>query len=128
MLIAYLTTDEVNQHLALQMADECGETLVLVAPCDPPPDEEFDAVVYDWDHLPAPRQQAILAELLAGRSPGPAAVHSYSMEEESVEVLSQQGIAVYRTLQPEVFRLLFWVRRLRELRMRHEGLADAVNV
>lgn len=106
MLIAYLTTDEVNQHLALHMAEECGETVCLLTPSDPPPDEDFDAIVYDWDYLPVRRQQAILAELSAGRSRRPVAVHSYNLEEDCAEALRRQDVAVYRALQPEVFRLL----------------------
>jgi hypothetical protein len=106
MLIAYLTTDEVNQHLAVNLAEECGETVCLVMPSDPPPDEDFDAVVYDWDYLPAPRQQVILAELLAGRPSRPVAVHSYNLEEDCAKALRRQGVAVYRVLEPEVFQLL----------------------
>ncbi len=106
MLIAYLTTDEVNQHLALQIAEECGETLCPLSLNDVPPDSKFDALVYDWDHLPRQRQQAILAVLLAGRALLPVAVHSYNLEEDLVQPLRRQGVAVYRTLQPEIFRLL----------------------
>jgi hypothetical protein len=106
MLIAYLTTDEVNQHLAMHMAEGCGETVCLLTLSDPPPDEDFDAVVYDWDYLPAARQQAILAELLAGRSHRPVAVHGYNLEDDCVEALRRQHVAVYRVLQPEVFQLL----------------------
>jgi hypothetical protein len=106
MLIAYLTTDELNQHLALQMAEECGETLCPLWLSDAPPDGEFDAVVYDWDYLPAQRQQAILAALLASRAPHPVAVHGYNVDEDCVEALRGQSVAVYRRLQPEVFRSL----------------------
>jgi hypothetical protein len=53
MRIAYLSTDEVNVHLAEAMAAGCGLTLCPLAPKDPPPDEEFDALLYDWDSWPA---------------------------------------------------------------------------
>jgi hypothetical protein len=106
MLIAYLTIDEVNQQLAMQMADECGETVCLLTPNDPPPDEDFDAVVYDWDYLPVQRQQSIRADLLAGRSRRPVAVHGYNLKEDYVEALRRQNVAVYRALQPEVFQSL----------------------
>ena len=104
MLIAYVTTDEVNEQLALQMAEESGETLCPLAPCDGPPDEDFDAVVYDWDYLPAQLQQTILAELLDGKAPWPAALQSYHIDHGCVKALRRQNIAVYRTLQPKMFR------------------------
>jgi hypothetical protein len=106
MLIAYVTTDEVNEQLALQMAEESGETLCPLSPSDAPPDEDFDGAVYDWDCLPAQRQQAILAQLLTGQGPCLAAVHGYNVDYGCVEALRKQNVAVYRTLQPEVFRRL----------------------
>jgi hypothetical protein len=106
MLIAYVTTDEVNEQMALQMAGQSGQTVCSLSPADPPPDEDFDAAVYDWDYLPGQRQQAIRAQLLAGQAFGPAAVHGYSMEDEFVEALRKHNVAVYRTLQPELFRRL----------------------
>ena len=106
MLIAYVTTDEVNEQLALQMAEESGETVCPLSPNDAPPDDDFDAAVYDWDYLPVQRQQATLAQLLAGQAPRRAVVHSYSLDEDCVKALRQRKVAVYRTLQPEVFRRL----------------------
>src|SRR5260370_21626393 len=87
MLIAYLTTDEVNQYLAMQMAEECGQTLCLLSLSHAAPDGVFDAAVYDLDHLPARRQQALLGEMLAGRAAHPMAVHSYNLADECVEAL-----------------------------------------
>ena len=104
MLIAYVTTDEVNEQLALQMAEENGETLCPLSPCDAPPDEDFDAVVYDWDYLPVQLQQGILAGLLAGEAPCPAVLHGYNVDHGCVSALRRQNVAVYRTLRPEVFR------------------------
>ena len=106
MLIAYLTTDEVNQDLAMLMAEECGQALCLLSLSHAPPNGEFDAAVYDLDHLPAQRQQAILGEMLAGRAAHPVAVHSYNLEDDCVEALRRQAVTVYRTLQSEVFREL----------------------
>jgi hypothetical protein len=105
-LIAYLTTDEVNEYLALQMAEENGETLCPLSPCDAPPDEDFDAAIYDWDYLSVQHRQAILAEHLAGHAPWPAAVHGYNLDDDCVKALRKQNVAVYRTLQPELFRRL----------------------
>jgi hypothetical protein len=152
MLIAYLTTDEVNQDLALRMAEECGITLCLLSPSDPPPNGKSDAVLYDCDSLPGEQWQAILAELLAGQGLQPVAVHSYNLDEECIQALRRQDVAVYRTLQPEVFRLLAlagiyvqatnapgsgreenqpfeerFLRRLRQWRLGRQGLADPFN-
>jgi hypothetical protein len=106
MLIAYLTTDEVNEQLALQTAEECGETLCPLSPSDAPPDGDFDAVVYDWDYLPAQLQRAVLAELLAGNALCPAAVHGYNLDPGCAAALRKQNVAVYRTLHIEIFRRL----------------------
>lgn len=106
MLIAYVTTDEVNEQLALQLAEESGQTVCSLSPSDPPPDEDFDAAVYDWDYLPVQRQQTIWAQLLGGHTFGPVAVHGYSLEDDSVETLRKHSVAVYRRLQPELFRRL----------------------
>jgi hypothetical protein len=106
MLIAYVTTDEVNEQLALQMAEQSGQTVCSLSPSDPPPDEAFDAAVYDWDYLPTQRQQAIRAQLLAGHAVGPVALHGYSLDDDFVEALRNHRVAVYRTLQPVLFRRL----------------------
>src|SRR5260370_10311817 len=94
MLIAYLTTDEVNQDLAMLMAEECGQALCLLSLSHARPDGEFDAAVYDLDHLPAQRQQALLGEMLASPAAHPVAVHSYNLEDEWVEALRSQAVAV----------------------------------
>jgi hypothetical protein len=104
MLIAYVTTDLVNEQLALQMAEESGQTVCPLSPCDGRPDEDFDAVVYDWDYLPRQLQQTVLAELLAGAAPWPAALHGYNVEPGHLKALRKQNVAIYRKLRPEIFR------------------------
>ncbi len=106
MKIAYLTTDEVNEDLALQMADECGVTLYPLTFTDGPTEGRFDAVLYDWDSLPQQRREEILLEALTGSSSYPVAVHGYGLEEEEVKTLHQDGVAVFHRLEPEVFRVL----------------------
>jgi hypothetical protein len=106
MRIAYLTTDEVNLHLAEEMAASCGLTLCPLAPKDPPPNEEFDAVLYDWDSWPARQQPEPLAELLASRLPRAVAMHSYNLADGQAKALRQHAVAVYRRLRPRVFRYL----------------------
>jgi hypothetical protein len=106
MLIAYVTTDEVNEYLALLMAEECGETVCPLTPSDLPADEDFDAIVYDWDYLPVQQREALLPELLADGPSRPVAVHGYSLEEGCVAALCRRNVAVYRVLRPELFQLL----------------------
>ena len=64
MRLAYLTTDEVNQDLAIRIAADCGTTLALLSPRDPPPNGRFDAVLYDWDFWPLHLRREVLEELL----------------------------------------------------------------
>jgi hypothetical protein len=106
MIVAYVTTDEVNQAFAMQLAAECRVTLCPLAPQEAAQTAAFDAVVYDWDYLPLQRQQEILAELLSGPALYPVAVHSYNLDEDQAAALRKHEVAVYRCLQPEVFRLL----------------------
>jgi hypothetical protein len=106
MRIAYLTTDEVNLHLAEEMAVACGLTLCPLAPKDAPPDGEFDALLYDWDHWPAAQLREVMAALLGGSLPHAVAVHGYNLGDGRAEALRQHTVAVYRRLQPQVFRFL----------------------
>src|SRR5262245_40461602 len=99
MLIAYLTTDEVNQELALEMAQQCGITLCPVWPRDSQPDGQFDGVLYDWDYLPVQHQQQLLAELLSGLAPQPAALHSFNLPEDLAKALRERHVAVHRRLE-----------------------------
>jgi hypothetical protein len=102
MRIAFLTTDEVNEALALEMAQACGIDLYPLAPKDGPPDGVYDAVVCDWDSWPAELRKELLAELddLPHR---PLAIHSYNLDEKQAEILRSRGVAVYAVLRPEVF-------------------------
>jgi hypothetical protein len=106
MLIAYLTTDEVNQDLALQLAAGCDAVLCPLSPGDMPWNGLFDAMIYDPDYLPPARWREVLAELLAEPSPGPVAVHGYNLDEREARALRQHGVLVHRRLEPELFRAL----------------------
>lgn len=103
MRVAYVTTDEVNQELATQMAEDCGATLDSLSPRDPAPDGEYEAVLYDLDFLPRDSGRAILAELLAGPASRPVAVHSYQLATRQVAALRQRGCAVFPRLERRVF-------------------------
>jgi hypothetical protein len=52
MRTAYLTSDEVNQDLALQIAAGCATKLCVMWPKEQGLDEDFDAVIYDLDWHP----------------------------------------------------------------------------
>jgi hypothetical protein len=106
MRVAYLTTDEVNEEQARQMAQECGLTLCPLAPKDDPPDGAYDAVLYDWDSWPAEGRREALAEMLAGPLPHAVALHGYHLEDDQVEALRRHTVAIYGRLQPRVFWFL----------------------
>jgi hypothetical protein len=106
MRVAYLTTDEVNQEQALEMAQECGLTLCPLAPTDGPPGHEYDAVLYDWDSWPAEQRREALAQMLAGPLPHAVAWHGYSLDDDQAEALRRHTVAVYRCLRPRLFRFL----------------------
>jgi hypothetical protein len=106
MRIAYLTVDEVNEDLALRLAEEYGMTVCPQTLRDPPPDGEFDAVLYDWDSFPRSEQREILARLLEGPLSCPVAAHGYNVPEPQVEALRKKAVVVFHTLKPEVFLLL----------------------
>jgi len=106
MRLAYLTIDEVNEALALEMARACGVHLDPLAPKDPPPDGEYDAVLIDWDHWPLEVRDKLLTRLRAGPQGHAVAVHSYHLADDQAEVLRGRGVAVHGRLEPEVLRLL----------------------
>jgi hypothetical protein len=106
MRIAYLTTDEVNQNLALELAQRHGLTLCPQEPRDVAPCGSFDAVLYDWDFWPADRKEDVLAGLLAGPVAQPVALHSYHVDREQAEALRQRGVLVWRVLDTSLFAAL----------------------
>src|SRR5262249_60041731 len=63
MLIAYFTTDEVNEWAAERLAAECGLTLCPMFLKGEPAGEGFDAMIFDWDFLPAPWREEALTML-----------------------------------------------------------------
>jgi hypothetical protein len=109
MLVAYLTTDAINQDRAFQLAESCGLLLLPLEPRDGLLEGEFDGIVYDLDHLALllhPGQ--ILPNLALGNALICTAVHTYNLDGHEADALRRLGIAVYRELQPE----LFWLLRL----------------
>jgi hypothetical protein len=106
MLIAYLSTDEVNQDLARQMADECEVTVSFVSLAETIGDGPYNALLLDLDYLPSGEQTKLLSQLLKDLVPLPVAVHSYNLKPEQVEVLRKNGVAVFRRLDLEIFQIL----------------------
>jgi hypothetical protein len=104
--IAYLTTDELNEAEAAQLADECRVEIHPLLLRDPPPNGEFDAVLYDLDYLPVERRQVVLAELLAGPPHSRVGVHSFNLDEEQEEALRRNHVVVARRLDEALIRQL----------------------
>ena len=106
MILAYVTTDEVNEGLALQIADECHINMRPLSSGDELAGGRFDAVLFDWDSLPLERRQQVPLDSLAGLSSCPVAVHGTEVAEEEAEALHEDGVAVFRRLEPKVFKSL----------------------
>jgi len=107
MRMAYLTTDEVNENLALEMSERQGVTLCPQVPKNPPPDDTFDAVLIDWDHWPSEHRAKLLAGMRDGLTGRPVAVHGYSLEDGLRAALRARGVVVRRRLRPGLIRLLW---------------------
>src|SRR4029077_15485863 len=96
MRIAYLTTDEVNENLALEMSERQGVTFCPHIPKNPPPDDTFDAVLFDWDHWPSEHRAKFLAGLRDSLPARPVAVHGYGLEDGLRAALRARGVIVGR--------------------------------
>jgi hypothetical protein len=107
MLIAYFTTDEVNEWVAERLAADCGLTLCAMFLKDVAAEEGFDAMVFDWDFLPAAWREEALTMLTTRPLDCPVAVHSYHLAEHEVEALRANGVQVRQWLQPALLHDLF---------------------
>jgi hypothetical protein len=105
MLVAYFTTDEVNEWAAERMAAECGLTLCSMFLHGEQPDG-FDPMLYDWDYLPPRWREKALAILAEGPLPLPVAVHGYHLAGQQVQDLRARGVHVWKRLRPAVFQEL----------------------
>src|SRR5260370_19668657 len=105
MKLAYISTDEVNQDLAVQLADECGIAVYSVRYVNARRHDAFDALLYDWDSLPWIRRRDIFLASVASAT-CPVAVHGFSLDDEIAEALHQDGVAVFRRLEPRIFTTL----------------------
>jgi hypothetical protein len=106
MIVAYLTTDDANEDLALQVADECGVALYRLTLEQAPPISRCQALLCDWDSLPSHGRSSVLFEYLTHSGGRVVAVHGVTLDEEEAETLHDDGVAVFQHLGPEVFRTL----------------------
>jgi hypothetical protein len=105
MLIAYISSDEVNRHLATQMATARGKTIHSFFPECKLPESRFDAILYDLDSVPVWVRAGIVAVLLTAPLSRPVAVHTYKLDDEA-DALRAKGVIVNRRLGPRVIRAL----------------------
>jgi hypothetical protein len=111
MRVAYLTLDEVNQHLAFAFAGEHDVSLDVHARPEAIGEREYDAVLYDLDSFPLDERQANLTTVLDCPLNRPVAVHSYDFSADQLSVLRQRSAIVARRLRSKVFaRLVSMVR------------------
>src|SRR6516162_4040798 len=106
MLVAYLSTDEVNPTFAADLARQEGIALRHLEPRDGPPGAEFDAVLCDWDYWHVPGRAGLLADLSGGAAGRPVALHGYHVEPDQVEALRHGGVVLHPRLRAKVFQQL----------------------
>jgi hypothetical protein len=107
MRIAYLTTDEVNKDLALRLAAQWDVTVCLLEPRDPPPDGQFDAVLYDWDHWPADHRPETMTGGSGDSIRYPVALHGYRLEKGQARALRRKGVLLFDRLEPKTLLDLY---------------------
>jgi hypothetical protein len=105
-VLAYQTTDEVHRATTDGLTANCGAQMVPLFLNDPPPNGQFNAVLYDLDYLYTEARQAVLAELLAGPPHCPTGVHSFNLDEEQEKGLRRNGVVVSRRLDAALIRRL----------------------
>jgi hypothetical protein len=104
--ITYISPDEVNQTLALRIAQKLGASLVQNSSGCAPTNGTRVVVLYDLDHASHEHKEAILADLLAGSTTVPVALHSYYLAEDQLALLRANGVIVARSLELELVRRL----------------------
>src|SRR5262249_20365048 len=106
MLVAYLSTDEVNPTLAAELARQQGIALRHLEPRDGLPGAEFDAVLCDWDYWHVPGRAGLLADLSGGAAGLPVGLHGDHGEPGQVEARRPGGVALPPRLRARVFQQL----------------------
>ena len=106
MRIAHVTTDEVNQALAVRVARLLGADVTPLATEDIATYERFDAVLYDLDRVSPSRRQALLDEIRSEKTGVPIAVYGYCLSENQAGKLRFHGVAVAQRLHAALVRTL----------------------
>ncbi len=106
MRIAHVTTDEVNQALAVHAAKSLGADVTPLAPEDVATRMLFDAVLYDLDRVSPSRRQTLLAEIRSEKTGVPIAVYGYCLSEDQAGKLRFHGVAVAQRLHATLIRTL----------------------
>jgi hypothetical protein len=102
MQFAYLTFDEVNEHLAQEFAKTHGVHLDWHFRPDTITGREYDAVLCDLDSLPPDEREANLSALLTYSYSRAVAVHSYNLEAQQRRLLRRRNVIVARRLRAKV--------------------------
>jgi hypothetical protein len=106
MQIAHITTDEVNQALAVCAARPLGAQVTSLASEDNLAGDRFDAVLLDLDRVSPDRRQALLDEVGSRATALPMAVYGYCLSEEQAGKLRFHGVAVAQRLHSALVRIL----------------------
>jgi hypothetical protein len=106
MRIAHITTDEVNQALAVQVARPLGAAVTPLGPDEMSTQGVFDAVLYDLDRLPPDRRQGLLDAIRSATTALPKAVYGYCLSDEQARKLRLHGVAVAHRLHAALIRTL----------------------
>jgi hypothetical protein len=106
MRIAHITTDEVNQALALRVARPLGVTVTQLGPEEMSKHVVFDAVLYDLDRVPPDRRPSLLDEIRSEKTAVPMAAYGYCLSEEQAAGLRFHGVAVAQRLHSALIRTL----------------------
>jgi len=106
MRIAHITTDEVNQALAVQAARPFGAIVTPLGPEEMSTDVRFDAVLFDLDRVPPERRQTLVDEIRSETTALPMAVYGYCLSEEQAGKLRFRGVAVAQRLHAALIRTL----------------------
>jgi hypothetical protein len=106
MRIAHVTTDEVNQDLAVRAARPLGAVVVQLVSENILKEVRFDAVLIDLDRVAPYRRQDLLDEIRSEATALPVAVYGYCLSEDQARALRFHGVAVAQRLHKALLRSL----------------------
>jgi hypothetical protein len=106
MRIAHITTDEVNQDIAVQVAKRLDASVTMLGCDDTATLVLFDSLLYDLDRIAPDRRDALLDEIRSETTTLPVAVYGYCLSEEQAGKLRFHGVAVGQQLHRALIRTL----------------------